>query len=43
VSLEAFMVNVVWAAAMQWLLDNPHDPAWWETSRMVQAMGGLPG
>lgn len=40
--LEALGLQVVWAAAMQWLLNNPTDPAWWETSRLVQALGGLP-
>jgi len=42
VSLEVLLVNVVWAAAMQWLLKNPHDPAWLKTALLIKAMGGLP-
>jgi hypothetical protein len=40
--LEALGINIVWAGAVQWLLNNPTHPAWWDTTRLVQAMGGLP-
>jgi hypothetical protein len=40
--LQALMLNIVWAAAMQWLMNNPCAADWQHVVGLVQALGGIP-
>jgi hypothetical protein len=40
--ISTILINMLWGAALMWLANNPQHPDWWDVSRMVLALGGLP-